>query len=166
MKMKQVILIHTQLLGIIEGEFKVGNKQQKVNGIPNILIKVNQALIALTVLVSLIVDPRLLMIVFFVQLISYKYGMNYNLFVRLSTPFWRNKVNMKDVQAFELAKFNATIAVALLFVATLSAVLGWKLGAYIFGGMVAAAATAAVLGYCIGCTIYFQYKQFKARRAA
>ncbi|MEY4479582.1 MAG: hypothetical protein RLZZ267_260 [Bacillota bacterium] len=144
----------------------MGNKQQKVNGIPNVLIKANQALIALTVLISLITDPRLLIVVFFIQLISYKYGMDYNLFIRLTAPIWRSRVNLKDVQAFELAKFNATIAVALLFVATLSAVLGWNLGAYIFGGMVAAAATAAVLGYCIGCTIYFQYKQFKARRAS
>ncbi|OXM14233.1 hypothetical protein CGZ75_14820 [Paenibacillus herberti] len=42
--------------------------------------------------------------------------------------------------------------------------LGWSVAGYIFLGMMFAAALAAILGYCIGCTIYFQFKQFRARQ--
>jgi hypothetical protein len=146
---------------------KANAKPLQAKGIPNIWIKTNQALIAALTLVSLLTQNWwLLTLVFFVQVIAYRFGIQYNLFIRLTKVFWQNRLDVNDVQAYELARFNQTLAVIMLFAASISGAAGFPIGAYIFGGMVTAAATAAVLGYCIGCTIYFQYKQFKARRSS
>jgi hypothetical protein len=145
----------------------MANKQQQSGCVPNAYIKANQAGIALTVIISLLTQIWwLLVAVWFIQVVGYKYGARYNLFIRLAKPFLVNSVNLKDVQAAELTRFNSSLAIGMLFAASLSAIFEFYIGAYLFGIMVAIAATAAVLGYCIGCTLYFQYKQFKARRAA
>lgn len=146
---------------------KANAKPLQAKGIPMIWIKTNQTLIALLTLISLLTQNWwLLTAVFFVQVIAYRFGIQYNIFIRFTKIIWQNRLDVNNVQSYELARFNQTLAVIMLFAAAVSGALGFKAGAFIFGGMVTAAATAAVLGYCIGCTIYFQYKQFKARRSA
>nr|WP_309225027.1 DUF4395 family protein [Paenibacillus sp. JMULE4] len=34
---------------------------------------------------------------------------------------------------------------------------------YLFAGMVAAAAFVAICGFCVGCFLYFQFKQLRNR---
>lgn len=89
-------------------------------------------------------------------------GSRYNLFIRLAKPWL--KTAGKETQAQELARFNITLAVIFLSLAVLSFSLGWTVAGYAFAVMLLAAAGAALLGYCVGCTIYFQYKQFLAKR--
>jgi hypothetical protein len=51
------------------------------------------------------------------------------------------------------------LTLAILGIATKLSVVG-----YIFSAMLFAAAFVAICGYCIGCTVYYQYKQYIARR--
>jgi uncharacterized membrane protein len=134
--------------------------------IPLPLIKSNQAGIVLFILAGfLLQQPILIYILFAVQLIGLVFGANANLFIRLARLiFPKQRLRDSEQQAVELARFNQSIAVTLLAAASLALILGWTVAAYIFAGMVALAAAVAIAGYCIGCTLYFQYKRWKQVR--
>jgi hypothetical protein len=144
----------------------IPNRKQAEPVIPEAFIKINQVGIVLTVLLAFVLHHFWpLIILWFIQLVSYKYGIHLNVFVRAVAPFIR-RMDFEKGQSPELARFNSRLALGMIFAASLCGVVEWWPGVYIFGGMLVAAATAAILGYCIGCTMYFQYKQFKARRLA
>lgn len=130
--------------------------------IPMPYIKANQTGIALVALASLLAGlPWLLAALFAVQLAGYLFGLRYNLFVALARPFL--KTGGRETQAAELARFNNSLALLFLALALLSWAAGWSIGIMVFAGLLTLAAGAAVMGYCIGCTVYYQYKQFKAK---
>lgn len=135
--------------------------------IPILLIKVNQASMVLFVLLSFIFgQPLFTYFVFLIQLIALVFGAKTNLFILLAKLFiGKERLQKSETQAAELAHFNQTIAVTLLAVSSVSYLFGWSVMAYIASAMVAVAAFVAVLGYCVGCTIYFQYKKWKLLRS-
>ncbi|WP_343223640.1 DUF4395 family protein [Paenibacillus oenotherae] len=85
-----------------------------------------------------------------------------NLFVLLTKLVLREKG--KETQAVELQRFNNVLALLFLTLALLSFVFDWPIAGYAFTAMLLLAASAALLGYCIGCTIYFWYKQLRTGR--
>ncbi|SFB48508.1 protein of unknown function [Cohnella sp. OV330] len=131
--------------------------------VPMPYIKSNQTGIVLFVVLSFFFAPLwLLAFLWLIEVAGLATGGKYNLFIRLAKP-WLTTAG-KETQAQELARFNNTLAVIFLSLAVLSFSLGWTVAGYAFAAMLLVAAGAALLGYCVGCTIYFQYKQFLARR--
>ncbi|MFD2329378.1 DUF4395 domain-containing protein [Cohnella sp. GCM10020058] len=131
--------------------------------VPMPYIKSNQTGIVLFAVLSFFFAPLwLLAILWLIEVVGLATGGKYNLFVRIAKPWL--KTAGKETQALELARFNNTLAVIFLSLAVLSFSLGWTIAGYAFAVMLLAAAGAALLGYCIGCTVYFQYKQLLARR--
>lgn len=131
--------------------------------VPMPYIKSNQTGIVLFVVLSFLVDSSwLLAILWLIEVVGLATGGRYNLFIRVAKPWL--KTTGRETQARELARFNNTLAVIFLSLAVISFSLGWTVAGYAFAVMLLAAAGAALLGYCVGCTIYFQYKQFLARR--
>lgn len=131
--------------------------------IPMSYVKANQTGIVLFVAASFVFTPWILPVLWLIELVGLLSAGKYNPFVRIAKPFLNPKG--KETQAAELTRFNNALAVIFLTLAFLSLALGWTAVAYAFSVMLLAAAGAALLGYCIGCTIYFQYKQFRARRS-
>ena len=129
--------------------------------IPMPYIKANQAGIVLFIIASFVLTPWILPVLWLIQIFGLFTGGRLNLFVRIAKPWL--KVTGKDTQAAELAKFNNSLAVIFLTFSVLSFAQGWMISAYIFATMLLAAATAALLGYCVGCTIYYQFKQMRHR---
>ncbi|EGL15926.1 DUF4395 family protein [Paenibacillus sp. HGH0039] len=128
--------------------------------IPMSYIKANQAGIVLfAVLTFATRQPWLLGLLLAIQLAGLL--LRWNLFVQAAKPFLRTD---GETQAAELQRFNNVLAVLFLLLSVLSFSVGWTAAGYIFAGMLLAAAGTALLGYCIGCTVYFQYKQLLARR--
>lgn len=128
--------------------------------IPMSYIKANQAGIVLFVALTFAArQPWLLGLLLAVQLAGLL--LRWNLFVQAAKPFLRTD---GETQAAELQRFNNVLAVLFLLLSVLSFAVGWTAAGYVFAGMLLAAAGTALLGYCIGCTVYFQYKQFLARR--
>ncbi|MCC3377621.1 DUF4395 domain-containing protein [Cohnella sp. REN36] len=131
--------------------------------IPLPYIKSNQAGIVLFVVLSFVLSqPWLLAALWLVQVVGLLTQGRGNVFVLIAKPFLNPEG--KETQAAELTRFNNSLAVLFLTLSLLAFALGWNVVGYIFAAMLIAAAGAALLGYCVGCTIYFQYKQFKARR--
>ena len=129
--------------------------------IPMPYIKANQAGIVLFVIASFLFTPWILLALWLIQIVGLLTGGRFNLFVRAAKPWL--KVAGKETQAAELARFNNSLAVIFLTLSVLSFALGWSVATYAFAAMLLAAAGAALLGYCIGCTIYYQFKQLRHR---
>ncbi|RUT36319.1 DUF4395 domain-containing protein [Paenibacillus zeisoli] len=129
--------------------------------IPVSYVKANQTGIVLfVILATVFAQPYLLLALWLVQAIGLLTG--YNLFVILAKPFL--KVHPNHTQAAELTRFNNTLAVIFLTLSLIGFLIQLPGMGYMFAWFLFAAAFAALCGYCIGCTIYFQFKQFKARR--
>lgn len=101
---------------------------------------------------------------FIIQVIGLLFGAKANLFIQIAKPFLAQLVAKSHTEAAELQRFNNSLAVGFLTLSLASLLLGWTAAGNVFAAMMAGAAFAALLGYCIGCTMYFQYKQFRARR--
>ncbi|CAM2825334.1 DUF4395 domain-containing protein [Paenibacillus sediminis] len=130
--------------------------------IPEAYVKANQTGIVLFVILTAVFNqPFILLALWLIQVAGLFFGKN--IFVMLAKPFL--KVEGKPTQAAELQRFNNSLAVMFLTLSLLSFLLHLNVLGYIFAAMLFLAAFVAICGYCIGCTVYFQYKQFKARRA-
>ncbi|GGD86837.1 hypothetical protein GCM10010911_51610 [Paenibacillus nasutitermitis] len=126
-------------------------------------IKANQAGIVILVLAALAFrEPWILAALWVIQTAGLLLGGQWNLFVRIAKPYLA--VSGRQTQALELQRFNNTLAVLFLTLSLIAFALGWTIAGYVFALMLLAAAGAALMGVCIGCVVYFQYKQFIARR--
>jgi hypothetical protein len=131
--------------------------------VPMRFIKANQTGIVLLVIVSFFYNQMIVLaLLWAIQVVGLLSGGKLNLFVTVYKLFSSNKGT--ETQAVELQRFNNVLAIIFLTLATGSLLLGWVVSAYVFSIMLLGAASAALLGYCVGCTIYFWYKQFRAGR--
>ena len=135
--------------------------------LPLLLVKTNQSGIVLFVVLALgTQQPWWIHALFVIQLIGLVFGPRANLFMQLGRlALAEERLKKSGSQAAELARFNQTIAVSLLGLSSVFHLVGWSWPGHIAAGMVGLAALAAVAGYCIGCTIYYQYKKWRALRA-
>jgi hypothetical protein len=128
--------------------------------IPMPYIKANQVGIVLFVLFATLLKlPILLAVLWVIQVVGLVFG--FNVFVRIAKPFLN--VKGSGTQAVELQRFNNVLAVIFLTFSILGFAAQLSVVGYIFSAFLFVAAFVAVCGYCIGCTVYYQYKQYKSR---
>jgi len=139
--------------------------EQVQQEIPLAKVRSNQIGIVIWIIISIALDmPWLIAVLWLIQVLTLLLGSGANVFVTLLEPLAKAIYGTKHTEAKELVRFNLSIGLTFLTLSLLCVSLQWKLAAYIIAGMMGAAALAALLGYCIGCTIYFQYKKYKALR--
>nr|WP_211171160.1 DUF4395 domain-containing protein [Bacillus sp. DNRA2] len=90
---------------------------------------------------------------------------NFNPIMRLAKQFLKKDINSYIPEDFEQQQFNQTIAVICLGMGYIGFLFNIDTIGYIFTAIVAIAASVALMGFCIGCFILFQWKQFQYRRA-
>ncbi|MEC0229054.1 DUF4395 domain-containing protein [Paenibacillus alba] len=130
--------------------------------VPMAYVKANQTGIVVFVLLAFTLQwSWLVVLLWLIQVLGLIGGGKWNVFVAVAKPFLPR--NGKETQAEELTKFNNSLAVLFLSLSLIAFAIGWTIVGYVFTGFLLLAAGAALLGYCIGCTIYYQYKQFKLR---
>lgn len=140
-------------------------EEQAKQEVPIAKVRSNQIGIVLTIIIAIALDIQwLIAILWLIQILTLLLGSGANVFVTLLEPLAKKLYGTKQTEAQELVKFNLSIGMTFLTLSLICVSLQWKLAAYIIAGMMGAAALAALLGYCIGCTIYFQYKKYKALR--
>lgn len=131
--------------------------------IPIEYVKANQTGIVLSVIAFLMSgQPWIIAALWLIQVIGLSTGGHWNLFAALGRRFLTPKG--KETQAAELLRFNNSLAVAFLSLSLVGLLLGWTTAGYVFAVMLLGAAGAALLGYCVGCTLYFWVKQIRAGR--
>jgi hypothetical protein len=131
--------------------------------VPMRYVKANQTGIVISVVLSfLFQQPWILAALWAIQLLGLLTEGRFSLFVIIAKLVLKEKG--KETQAAELQRFNNTLAVLFLTASLISFALDWQIAGYAFASMLLIAASVALLGYCIGCTIYFWFKQIRAGR--
>lgn len=139
------------------------NMYDCIDDIPMHYVRANQSGILLFIIATVATgQPLLLGIPLIVQIISRTYGIKYNVFVRLLAPLLPQS---SKTEARELLRFNNLLAILFLVGSLVFFVTGIEIVAYMFLAMLTIAVVLALSGFCLGCFMYFQWKQFRARQS-
>jgi hypothetical protein len=130
--------------------------------IPMPYIKANQiGIVAFIILATVFKMPYILILLWLIQISGAIFGSN--LFVQLTKPFVN--VQGKETQARELQRFNVTLGILFLTISLICFANNFIFMGYLFAWLLGIVAFIAICGYCLGCTLYYQYKHFKAMRS-
>lgn len=136
---------------------------KEIRSIPQPLVKTNQWVIVISVLATWVTGIAwILLVPFAAGMLGLLFG--FNPIMQLAKRFLRKNPKEYIPEDWDQQQFNQKIAVTCLGLGLISFLLGWKITGFIFTAMVALAAFAAILGFCVGCFILFQWKQYKYRR--
>ena len=137
---------------------------QPIRSIPRPLVRTNQWTIVLCVLLTWLTGQFwILLIPLFSGVLGLLFG--FHPIMRFAKLFLRKNPSDYLQEDWEQQQFNQVIAVVCLALASLTYVIGWSTWAYVFTAMVALAAFIAILGFCIGCYIRYQWSQYQYRRS-
>lgn len=132
--------------------------------IPRPLVRTNQWTILLSVVVTWITGQEwILAIPLVANILGYFFG--FNPVMRFAKLFLRKKPSEYIPEDAASQKFSSSIAIICLAIGLAGFALGWFIVGYIFTIMVAIASFVAILGFCVGCFIFFQIKQFQYRQS-
>lgn len=131
--------------------------------IPKPLVMANQWTIVVSVIIALLTQSAwILLIPLVANLSSLLTGFHPILIV---LKRFLVKPDKKYIQEdYAQLRFNQWLAVGFLFVASISFLLNWSVAFNLFTIMVGLAALIAILGFCIGCFVRFQYQQWNYKR--
>jgi hypothetical protein len=135
-----------------------------MNGIPRPLVRANQWFQVLSVALALITGQ------YFILLIPLLVGL-YSLIMRQNPVFWVVRPFLKKPASHYVMedpaqqRFNQMIAVICLILSLIGFYAGMPIVGYVFAIMLGIAAFVAILGFCIGCFIRYQYLRYKQRKA-
>lgn len=143
---------------------KVGIRVTQVQSIPRPLVRTNQWTIFISIILTWITGQVWLLAI---PLVANLMGLlfNFNPIMKVARVFLIKKGKTYIPEDVTQQKFNSCIAIFCLAGGLTSFLIGWTAVGYIFTAMVAVASFIAILGFCIGCFIFFQLKQYKYRRS-
>ncbi|TDL85608.1 DUF4395 domain-containing protein [Vibrio vulnificus] len=136
----------------------------EIRSIPRPLVRTNQWVILLSVATALLTGQLWILVI---PLTTGLLGLlfNFNPVMRLAKFFLKKKPSDYIPEDHSQQQFNQAIAVVCLGLGLISFLLGWNVTGYIFTLMVGMASLIAILGFCIGCFILYQWKQYSYRRS-
>ena len=136
----------------------------EIHSIPRPLVRTNQWTIFLSVILTWITGQEWILAI---PLVACLLGLffNFNPVMRIAKLFLKKKPSEYIPEDAAQQKFNSLIAISCLALGLISFLLHWNVAAYIFTIMVGTASFVAILGFCIGCFIFFQWKQYSYRRS-
>ena len=132
--------------------------------VPRPLVRVNQWLIVLSVVVAWATHEVWIMAI---PLVCGLCGLflNWNPAMKVGRVFLRKPISEYVPEDRHQQQFNQVISVVCLTVAILCATIGWTIAMYVFSALVLVAAFVAILGFCVGCFIRYQWTQYRYRRS-
>ena len=131
--------------------------------IPRPLVRTNQWFIVLSVVATWISGQYwLLALPLVAGLMGILFGVNP--VMRFAKLFLQKPVNQYIPEDKNQQRFNQIIAVACLVLGIIGYATHIAVLAYIFTTMVALAAFIAILGFCVGCFIRYQWLQYRHRQ--
>ncbi|MGD6815652.1 DUF4395 domain-containing protein [Metabacillus sp. 84] len=133
--------------------------------IPKPLVLTNQWFIVLSVLAAWLTGLG------WILLLPLAAGLSGLLFkvnpvMKIARTFLKKPASAYIPEDFDQQQFNQKIAVICLGGGLIGYTMGWTILFYVFTAMVFLAAFVAILGFCIGCFIRFQWQQYRYRKQA
>jgi hypothetical protein len=137
----------------------------KSPSIPRPLVRANQWFIVISVVATWVTGFYWLLLL---PLLAGLMGLlfDFNPVMRIARLFLRKPLSEYIPEDRDQQQFNQIIAVICLALGLVGYVAHWLVVAYIFTAMVALAAFIAILGFCIGCFIRYQWLQYRHRRTS
>ncbi len=135
-----------------------------MKSIPRPLVRINQSFIALSALLYLISSQVYFLILPIVFGIS-SLVLNYNPIIEFSKKFLKKPKNEYVQEDVAQQRFNQMLALTMFVLSFISYYLNIQWLSVTFAIMVFLASTIAVLGFCIGCFIHYQFNMWKYRRS-
>lgn len=132
--------------------------------IPRRIVRTNQWFIVISVLISWVTGAYWLLLLPLISGVLSVY-FHYNPVGQVAALFLKKNPQEYTLEDADQQKFNQTIANLLLLVGVISSWLNWTVLLYASTVMVAAAAFIAILGFCVGCFIRYQWLQYKYRKS-
>ncbi len=132
--------------------------------IPRPLVRLNQWTILLSVILTWLTGVSWILAI---PLAANLLGVlvNFNPIIRCGRLFLKKAPSSYIPEDAQQQKFNASIASFCLAGGFITFLLKWQVIGYVFTGMVAIASSIAIAGFCIGCFLHFQLKQWQYRRS-
>jgi hypothetical protein len=134
-----------------------------VRSIPRPLVQTNQLTIVISVIVTWVFQFEWFLLIPLLAGLSGIF-LDFNPIMQVAKRFLREKPETYIPEDWKQQQFNQKIAVFCLTAGFFSFLLGWETGGYAFTILVAVAATVALLGFCIGCFIHYQWKLYMYRK--
>ena len=97
-------------------------------------------------------------IIFVILLPAVIFGKRYSLIYSLGSILLRSKIESAEYEDASLQRFNNTIALTLLGLSHIFYLFNQLIIAWIFASLVMIASGVALLGFCVGCFLYYQFK--------
>ncbi|MGG1397862.1 DUF4395 domain-containing protein [Bacillus salipaludis] len=136
---------------------------RSIRSIPRPLVRTNQSVIVICSVLTLFSGQEWFLLVPFISgLLGLFWG--FNPIMQIAKKFLRKEPNAYIPEDWVQQQFNQKIAVICLGLGFIGFFTGWNAVGYIFTILVAIAAFVAILGFCIGCFIHYQWKMYTYRR--
>lgn len=135
-----------------------------MKSIPRPLVRINQSFIALSALLYLISSQVYFLILPIVFGIS-SLVLNYNPIIEFSKKFLKKPKNEYIQEDVAQQRFNQMLALTMFVLSFISYYLNIQWLSVTFAIMVFLASSIAILGFCIGCFIHYQFNMWKYRRS-
>ncbi len=136
----------------------------KPSFIPRPLVRTNQWVIVLSVVAAWATGFHSIM---FIPLLAGLLGIvfGFNPIMRFAKLFLRKAPSEYTPEDPGQQRFNQIVAISCLSLSLGGFYIGWSAVGYVFSIMVALSAFVAILGFCVGCFIRFQWSQYRYRRS-
>ncbi|WP_317890807.1 DUF4395 domain-containing protein [Paenibacillus arenilitoris] len=130
--------------------------------IPRPLVRTNQWVIVLSVILTWVTGGYWILAV---PLIAGLMGVlfDFNPVMYAAKAFLKKNPSAYAPEDKGQQKFNQVLAILFLLAALVGYLMHWTVLAYAASAMVCLAASIAILGFCIGCFIHYQWTQYKYR---
>lgn len=137
---------------------------EQIRSVPRPLVRTFQWVLVTSVILTWIFQFEWFLLI---PLISGLSGLlfGYNPVMQFAKRFLKKPKDRYIPEEWEQLQFNQKMAVFCLGGGFFSFLLGWTIVGYVLTALVAIAAFVAILGFCIGCFILYQWKQFNYRRS-
>jgi hypothetical protein len=129
--------------------------------IPVPYIRAHQAGVVLFVALAIALrQPQWIYVLAVIQAGTHIFG---SVFTSVARPFLKNRVQGAETQSAELNGFNQGLGTLFATLSLIAFSLNLPVVGYVFAVFFGCAALLAILGYCVGCTVYYQIKRFRAK---
>ncbi len=132
---------------------------QNQKGIPFPIVTLNRLVLTFGILVALLTQQIwITTILFLILLPTTLLGKRFSLVYFIGSILFRKQIQNSQYEDAGLQRFNNTIATTLLGFGQISFLVGQLVLGWIFATMVMLASGVALLGFCVGCFMYYQFK--------
>ncbi len=135
-----------------------------LDGIPYPIVRLNRLVIVGSVLLAIVTNtPLITTALFVVILLATLFGRRLSLIYQVGSRVFAQQNLTAEKEDPRLMRFNNAIASILLGLAQIAFLAGAHVLGFVFAGIVAVAATVALLGFCLSCFLFYQFNLNKRR---